>query len=203
MIFIKQVVLFPLKFVLNTIFNPVYKKNLAKIVVNLCPDNAFILDYGCDDGSTAKRIMELNPTLKIVGVDIQNNRAAQIPVKIFDGTKIPYPANTFDMVISLDVLHHTQNIPAQIKELKRVSKKYILIKDHVTYGIFSKALVSFFNYISNVPYGIQCAFNYPLEKEWYTFFKDQKLQVIKKPKKLQFGFGVGDTYNLVVKLQKE
>ncbi|MFH1592603.1 MAG: class I SAM-dependent methyltransferase [Candidatus Woesearchaeota archaeon] len=200
---IKEYILFPLKLFFNKLFRPVYKVRVAKIISDLCPDNSYILDYGCDDGSTAKRVMKFNPSLKIVGVDIQSNRPAKIPRKTYDGKKIPYPSNTFDIVMSLDVLHHTKNIPEHIKEMKRVSKKYLIIKDHMRYGFFSKLLISFTDYISNVSYGIKCAFNFPLKKEWYQMFKEQNLDLIKNPKKLNFGFGITERYNLIFKLQKK
>ena len=71
---IKSIFLSPLKLFFDKIFSPVYKKRLAKTIAFLCDDNSYILDFGCDDGSTAKMIMEFNPTLKIVGVDVQNYR---------------------------------------------------------------------------------------------------------------------------------
>jgi len=199
----KEYLLFPLKLFFDKFFDPVYKRNLAKIIADLCPDNSYILDYGCDDGSVAKLMMTLNPTLKIVGVDIQNYRSAKIPIKIFDGDKIPYPSNTFDIVISLDVLHHTKDIPKHIKEIKRVSKKYLIIKDHMTYGFFSRLLVSFTDYISNLPYGIKCAFNYPTKKEWYKMFKDQGLEIIENHKRVNFGLGINEKYNPLFELQKK
>lgn len=199
---IKKYVLLPLRLFFDKFFNPIYKKQLAKVVADLCPDDSYILDYGCDDGSTAKMIMKFNPSLKIVGIDIQNNRPAQIPKKKYDGKRIPYPDNTFDIVISLDVLHHTRDIPQHIQEMKRVTKKYLIIKDHVTYGLFSKLLISFTDYISNVPYSIKCTFNFPFTKEWHRMFQEQNLTIIANPKNINFGFGISECYNPIFKLQK-
>lgn len=199
---IKNFVLFPLRLFFDRLFSPIYKKNLAKIISSLCESDSYILDYGCDNGSTAKMIMNFNPTLKIVGIDIQSNRPSKIPRKIYDGKKIPFPDNTFDIVISLDVLHHTKNISDNIKEMKRVSKKYLIIKDHMIYSIFSKLLIGFSDYISNVPYGIKCSFNFPTSEKWNKIFKTLNLEVIEKPRNLNFGFGINERYNPVFKLKK-
>ena len=86
--------------------------------------------------------------------------------------------------------------------MKRVSKKYIIIKDHRVYGRFSMALVSFSDFISNVPYGIKCAFNFLTYEQWKKIFSKLNLGIIKEPKKLNFGFGINETYNLIFKLEK-
>ena len=67
-------------------FSP-YKAALARYIASLCEDNSEILDVGCDDGSVASMIMELNPSLKIVGIDVQSTRPPKIPRKIYDGKK--------------------------------------------------------------------------------------------------------------------
>jgi SAM-dependent methyltransferase len=199
---IRNITLFPLRLFFDRLFFPVYKKRLAEIISSLCENNSYILDFGCDDGSTAKMIMKLKPSLKIVGVDIQNNHPSKIPRKIYNGEKIPYPDNTFDIVLSLEVLHHTKDMMRHIKEIKRVSKKYILIKDHMTYSAFSKLLICFTDFISNVPYGIKCAFNFPTSKQWNKMFNKLNLKIIEKPENLNFGFGINERYNPVFKLEK-
>ncbi|MFA4834022.1 MAG: class I SAM-dependent methyltransferase [Patescibacteria group bacterium] len=199
---IKNILLLPLRLFFDKIFLPVYKKRLAKAIASLCEDNSYILDFGCDDGSTAEMIMKFNPSLKIAGIDVQNNRPAKIPKKTYDGKKIPYADNTFDIVLSLEVLHHTKDITGLIEEMKRVSKKYIIIKDHTIYSIFSRWLICFTDFTSNLPYGIKCAFNFLTQKQWDEIFKGLDLKIVEKPKKLNFGFGINERYNPIFKLQK-
>ncbi|MFH2020331.1 MAG: methyltransferase domain-containing protein [archaeon] len=199
---VTQVMLFPLKLFFDKIFFPVYKKRLAKIVASMIKDNSYVLDFGCYDGSTAMLIMKYNPTLKIVGVDIQDNQTAKIQRKIYDGKKIPYPDNTFDLVMSLDVLHHTTDIPKHLKEMQRVSKKYVLIKDHAVYSFFSDLLIRFSDYSSNLPYDIKCVFNFPSPDKWMRMFKACGLKIIDQPKNLSFGFWINERYNPIFKLEK-
>ena len=178
----------PLRLFFDRFFNPVYKRRLAEHIASLCDDNSSILDVGCDDGSVAEMIMELNPSLKIKGIDIQANHPSKIPRKIYNGKKIPYPDNSFDIVMVLDVLHHTKDILSILKEIKRVSKKCVIIKDHTTNSIFSRWLISFTDYMSNFPYGIKCTFNFPSSQMWESYFDQLKLKIVHKPKNLNFGF---------------
>jgi SAM-dependent methyltransferase len=198
----KNALMYPVRLLFDRKFNPVYKEQLARYIVPLCEDNSSVLDVGCDDGTVGEIIMQLNPTLKIVGIDIQANRPSKIPRKIYDGKRIPYPDNSFDIVIVLDVLHHTSDILSLLKEIKRVSRKHIIIKDHMTYGTFSNYLISFADYVSNAPYGIKCAFNFPTFERWGSYFNELGLKIIERPRNLSFGFGINERYHPIFKLEK-
>jgi len=199
---IKNVILSPVRLLFDRRFNPVYKKRLAEYVVPLCDNNSSILDVGCDDGSVAKMVMESNSSLKIVGIDIQSNRLSKIPRRVYDGKTIPYPDDSFDIVMVLDVLHHTKNIPLLLKEIKRVSRKHIIIKDHMTYGFLSRYLISFADYVSNIPYGIKCAFNFPSFQRWNSYFSQLDLKIVHRSRNLNFGFGINERYHPIFKLEK-
>jgi ubiquinone/menaquinone biosynthesis C-methylase UbiE len=180
----------------------IYKRKLAKNIALLLDNNSKILDVGCDNGSVAKRIMEINPSLKIVGIDIQSRCLSMIPRKMYDGRKIPYPDKSFDIVMAIDVLHHTKDILSLLKEMKRVSKKYILIKDHMIYSFFSRCLISFTDYVANLRYGIRCIFNFLSFKEWDSYFKKAGLRIVEQPKNLKFGFWINERYNPIFKLER-
>ncbi len=201
---LKHTLLTPVRLFYTKFFNPVYKKSLAREIAALCPNGAKVLDYGCDDGSTAQLILKHNPTLTIVGVDIQAHRAPQIPIKVFDGKKIPYPDNSFDVVIVLDVLHHTTDIASQLQELKRVTKKQLIIKDHLSTSPLAKLMIAGADWLSNVIFDIPCAFNYPTREGWRRLFAEQNLRVIRHFSNLNLGFGgnVGGAQNPVFVVEK-
>lgn len=198
----KTALLYPLKVAFDRVFNPVYKRRLVEYVVSLCDDGSSILDVGCDDGSVAGMIMGINPSLRIVGIDIQSNRPSRIPRRIYDGRRIPYADNSFDTVMALDVLHHTRDIPSLLREMRRVSRRHIIIKDHVTYGTLSGYMISFADFVSNAPFGIKCAFNFPSPERWSSYFKSLGLRVIEQPRNLSFGFGINERYHPIFKLEK-
>lgn len=199
---IKTNLMFPMRVAFDKVFNPIYKRKLIGYAVSLCEDGSTILDVGCDDGIIAQKMMEANPSLKIVGIDIQSHRPSKIPRKIYDGKRIPYPDNSFDVVMVLDVLHHTNDILSMLKEIKRVSRKHIIIKDHMTYGTFSEYMISFADFVSNAPFGIKCAFNFPSPERWDSYFNQLGLKVVEKPDKLSFGFGINEKYHPLFKLEK-
>ena len=176
----------PLRLFYETVTVPAFKNKLAKSVAMLCDNDSSILDVGCDDGVVSKLIMDLNPSLKIVGVDIQSDRPSRIPKKVYDGKRLPYSDNSFDVVISINVLHHVKDIPSLLKEMTRVSSKHVIIKDFVTYSIFSKIYHCIFDYVTTLAYGIKCVYNFPSYREWNHYFEKSGLKLIKSAK---FTFG--------------
>lgn len=192
---------FPL-YIFFLIFTPVYRRKVSKHLVSLCKDGSNILDVGCGDGEIGKIMMDINPTLEIEGVDIKDYGAKSLIKKTYyNGQKLPFPDKSFDIVIAVDVLHHTQCIPVHLKEIRRVSKRYVILKDHKTYGFWSHLLISFTDYITNVPFGIYCAFNFPTWNEWLGYFDILGFKVDRDMKGIDFGFGIDDTYNFIARLK--
>jgi SAM-dependent methyltransferase len=190
-------------FLMDTFFNRRYKKRIARYVAGLCEDNSLILDLGCGDGSIAHMIKEINPTLKIVGIDIYCHRKAKISVTAFDGKTIPSPDNNYDIVMAIDVLHHTDDILGMLTEMRRVTGRHLIIKDCQTEGWFSKMVVSVGDFVSNSPFGVKCAYNYPTPKQWQGFFDDLELKHLLVPKKLRYGFfWINESHDPIFKLLK-
>ncbi len=147
--------------------------------------------------------MQKRPSVYFRGIDIQSDRKSMISKKIYDGKHIPYKDNSFNVVTVLDVLHHTDNIPSLLKEAGRVSKKYVIIKDHAKRGPLSKILICFTDFISNAPYGIKCAFNYPSVEEWKKYIDEADLKIVRNLDDLNLGFGINETYNILLELEKK
>lgn len=183
-------------------FLKLYKRRIAYYIASLCEDGSTVLDVGCDDGSLAKMIIDFKPSLKFEGVDIQDRRPSFITRKIYDGKRLPYPEHKFDIVMAVDVLHHTHDIPSLLAEMKRVSTKYLLIKDHCSYGKISEIVYSVFDYFANVAYGIPCAFNYPSPTRWKRYFQELQLELVAQPAPLDFSFFLTDKTNPIFKLMK-
>lgn len=53
-----------------------------------------------------------------------------LPIQMYDGYNIPFADDSFDLVTVFSVLHHVCHLEAFVKEIARVTKRYIFIKDH-------------------------------------------------------------------------
>jgi SAM-dependent methyltransferase len=135
-----------------------------------------ILDLGCGSGIFGKKIKEKFKR-EIVGIDIVDKRVVDVPFKIYNGKKIPFPENYFDLVIISFVLHHTQDPISILKEARRVGKRLIIFED-LPEGIFGK-IYCFLHWISwNLFFGKSPKFNFHKTKEWKEIFKNLGLKLI-------------------------
>lgn len=104
--------------------------------------NIKILDFGCGDGINAVHFQTYFSDIEYFGIDISRScicqakkfAGDQIHFEVYDGKKIPYENNTFDIVFIACVLHHiphTEHLEL-LAECKRVLKKggYLYIFEH-------------------------------------------------------------------------
>lgn len=113
-------------------------KYKAKNIVDVCSEikPRKVLEVGAGDGSILHFLNEWNfaPELHALeiaesGVDIikSRNLSRLKSVQTFDGYKIPFEDNAFDLIILAHVLEHVEHERILLRELKRVSK-YIVIE---------------------------------------------------------------------------
>jgi SAM-dependent methyltransferase len=160
------------------VFKPFYEVAAEKMVKEIEEflRGEKILDLGCGSGIFAKKIEE-KLKKKVLGIDIVDKRVFKIPFKIYDGKKIPFANDYFDVVVVAFVLHHTKDPISTLKEAKRVGKRIIIFED-LPEGIFGKAYC-FLHWISwNLFFGKSPKFNFHTSKEWEEIFKNLGLKLI-------------------------
>lgn len=142
----------------------------------LIPPDSSVLDVGCGDGLIDSIVQELRPDIKIRGIDILPRDSTHIPVEIFDGATIPLEDSSFDVVSFVDVLHHVQDPLVLLKEAKRVSSRYILIKDHLVEGLFARHTLRLMDWVGNDRYGVSLPYNYWSQRQWQRAFEELGLE---------------------------
>lgn len=151
-------------------------KILSSLIASLLPKSGQILDIGCGDGTIDKKIMSLRSDVRITGLDILKRERSAITVRVFDGKIIPAADNSYDAVLLIDTLHHAPNSKSLLKEAKRVTKKYVIIKDHYLQGKTSMAILRLMDWIGNKAYNVNLPYNYYSYKEWEKLFKELGLR---------------------------
>jgi ubiquinone/menaquinone biosynthesis C-methylase UbiE len=103
-------------------------RQMAKLVTPYLKANDSVLDIGCGLGRVTKIIKDKGH--KIVALDVRDlSIVDDICPVLYDGKKIPFTDNSFDVSLIVTVLHHTADPEAILKEAKRVSKKIIIVED--------------------------------------------------------------------------
>ena len=139
---------------------------MAAHLAEMIPRDLTVLDVGSGDGRIASRLMELRPELDIRAIDTTVRANAMVPTTHYDGQRFPFDAQSFDVVMMIDVLHHVQDIDAILAEAVRVSRQSIVIKDHFVRGWLARPTLTFMDNVSNKQFGIAIPANYQTEEQW-------------------------------------
>jgi SAM-dependent methyltransferase len=142
---------------------------LATHLAALIPPQSKVLDVGCGDGAIDSLIMYHSPGVLIEGIDVLVRPSAKIPVRRFDGTHIPYPDASLDVVVFVDVLHHAEDPLLLLQEAMRVGKS-VIIKDHFREGFLAAQTLRFMDWVGNAHHGVALPYNYWSKAEWDAAF---------------------------------
>ena len=156
-----------------------------------------ILDFGCGSMQISKRLEKLFFIKEIVGVDTFNSKFKTKKMKyiqyddFFKNNK-----RKFDLIISIDVLHHIGIDESHIilKKLSKISKN-IIIKDHFEHGYFSRQLLRFVDFYANYGYDIVIPKRYFDYNSWKKTINKSNLKQIKIIKSFQQHDGL---FNLIL-----
>ncbi len=153
---------------------------LAELLAAKIPAGASVLDVGCGDGTIATLIASRNPSVTLQGIEFAPRTDCRIECKLFDGSSIPFPADSFDVCMFVDVLHHvkdSEGIEQLLREAGRVSRKLVLIKDHLTGSRFDFRTLQFMDWVGNRPHGVILPYNYQSRDQWDKHFLAAGLRV--------------------------
>jgi SAM-dependent methyltransferase len=143
---------------------------LASRLAQLMPHGARVLDVGAGDGRLSSEILGSRPDLQIRGIDPLVRDNTHIPVELFDGRRVPHADDSFDVVMFVDVLHHTDDPAALLGEAVRVARRAVVIKDHLLTGLFAGPTLTLMDWVGNARHGVELPNNYWPEERWRATF---------------------------------
>ena len=144
---------------------------LSAAVCDLLPRDAAVLDVGTGGGAIAYSWRERRPDLRVEGIDVLVRAETKIPVRVFDGRTMPYDDDSFDVVSFVDVLHHADDAVQLLCEARRVSRSWVIVKDHFAESTLDHATLALMDWVGNAPHGVSLPYNYWSRDRWKTAFK--------------------------------
>jgi ubiquinone/menaquinone biosynthesis C-methylase UbiE len=154
-------------------------RNIIELAKDLNPAN--VLEVGCGEGSILKWLSDWSFCTDMYGVDISQSgvnatKAKQIQnvkdIVLFDGYKIPYPDNHFDLVICSHVMEHVEHERVLLKEIKRVSRHQIF-EVPIDFSFYvDKKLTHFLDY-GHINIYTPALFRFLLGSEKFTIVKSK------------------------------
>jgi ubiquinone/menaquinone biosynthesis C-methylase UbiE len=114
-------------------FRGVHARLLADVLAADLPDGARILDIGTGPGGVPIDLATAAPRLVVAGLDrsaamIGHAETAahaagldgRVTFVVADAGDMPFPDGTFDLVVSSMSQHHWSDVPAVVREIRRV-----------------------------------------------------------------------------------
>jgi SAM-dependent methyltransferase len=100
------------------------RRHELDVVLLLLPDSGRVLEIGAGAGWQAKYLANRGYIVSAIDLPSSNYLENRIwPVIDYDGSKIPFDDNTFDVIFSSNVLEHIPNVYAFQEEIHRVLKQ--------------------------------------------------------------------------------
>jgi ubiquinone/menaquinone biosynthesis C-methylase UbiE len=128
-------------------------ENIIEVCKNINPVK--VLEVGAGDGSILHFLNERQFGQELYALEIADTGVALIKgrglsrlkeVQSFDGYKIPYADDTFDLVILAHVLEHVEHERILLRELKRIAKNIVIeVPLDYRFGV-DKRIKHFLNY---------------------------------------------------------
>jgi SAM-dependent methyltransferase len=143
---------------------------LAESLSARIPPGSAVLDIGCGDGTIGNLLAERGSEVFIEGVEFAARPQCRISCRPFDGAKLPFADGSFDVCLFVDVLHHTDDPSILLREARRVTRRFVLIKDHLSENGLDFKTLQFMDWVGNRPHGVRLPYNYLSHKQWEATF---------------------------------
>lgn len=141
-------------------------ERVTQAIADLAGPGRSLLDVGAGDGAIAKAVGERIGAERVEGVDVLVRPKTVIQVVPYDGTRLPFPDRSFDVVTISDVLHHCASPGAVLAEALRVASGVVVVKDHFRLGPISNALLLAMDVVGNAEAGVLVRGSYFSPAEW-------------------------------------
>lgn len=148
-----------------------------KALANFYQKDERILDIGSGNCAYAKLLIESGHQL--TALDISNKSAfPDFQPLIYDGKRLPFEDNSFDLVQLITVLHHVKDPEALVLEAKRVGKN-VLIQEEIYKSTPQKYLTWIADSINNWEFRGHPHTN-KTDEEWEALFRKHDMKLRQK-----------------------
>ena len=156
---------------------PYYRLQVTDYIGRLLPeqgsrDTLNVIDVGSGDGYLGAVFQTFRPGTRVVGVETQVRaltRPGFEPV-VFDGRRLPFPDRPFDVAILSNVLHHADDQAALFAETCRVTRRRVVIKDHLAASRLDHWKLAVLDILGNRRFGADTQGDYLDRAGWNALF---------------------------------
>lgn len=162
--------------------NP-YRRRILKLMEELLGPHAPFsraLDFGSGDGWFARELAARSLASRVVAVDVRRRRRTFHEPIVYDGGRLPFADRSFDLAYGVDVLHHTPDPPAALRDLARCTSGLLLLKDHTYRGGAGWLTLCLLDEIGNRRFGIPSAYRYQRGWQWSPVLEAEGFRSVRR-----------------------
>ena len=162
-------------------------KNTVALFSDNLKRNQKIVDIGAGSCQIAEYIRDKYQT-DITPIDVVDYNKTNLKLVLYNGKKIPFENQMFDIALIIFVLHHSKDQEVILEEAQRVAKKIIILEDTPRSSI-ERLLWHFWDWLLNLGHNVSMTYSAKTEKEWLKLFNKLNFKVVKK-KNLRVGLPI-------------
>jgi len=178
-------------------------KRLTRHIMDSLEDCSNLIDFGCGDMILTECIDSMTDK-EVVGVDTVNSNLSKLPLILYDGNRLPFDDKSIDAALVAFVLHHCSDISKMLAELKRVTKKKIIVLEEVYKNFLTQKILHYHDFGNRLLSSkMEIPLNFLTHDAWIETFREQNLSVNKSFRiyqypmmnlthQIYFELGVGD-----------
>lgn len=124
------------------------------------------LDFGSGDGAFASLVLSTGRVGELVPVDVMARPRSVVQPILYDGRRLPFDDGEFDLAYAIDVLHHCPEPTASLRDLARVTSRWLLVKDHTWERRWQKSALALMDELGNRRFGVPCLYHHQRGWSW-------------------------------------
>lgn len=148
-----------------------------------------VLDVGCGNGRFGEAVAAQYKA-DVQGVDVVNYADANIKIDIYDGHKLPFEDESFDVIIMAFMLHHVKHQDDIFREAIRCSRRGLIVYEDTYFTPWQWLFTIWNDFYSNMAvgtikivkglegkgiWGMPLPFTFRSVKGWHRYFKQKSL----------------------------
>ncbi len=155
------------------------KRNSRKRFEHIRPHLAgeSLLDVGAAEGWVGYRA-ERESGFRVELLDVVDLNQTHLAHSLYDGSRFPYPDDSFDTITLLLTLHHCADPEQVLAEAQRVARQCIIVTESVYHTRPGKTLLTFMDRAFNTLRS-RCempgALNFKTPPEWRALFREMSI----------------------------
>lgn len=149
-------------------------EKIIQLFENQIPPGSRILDLGGGWGFYAGPLKKRGHESLVL--DVVNPGYQKAPVVLYDGSRIPFPDQSFDVTILITMLHHVPDPQALFREVRRVTRQKAVVVEDLYHHAIGRFWTICRDRLLNMEF-MAHPHQFRKDSEWQEFFKAAGFEV--------------------------